>query len=322
MRELEELYQQSWPELQRQAWTVRRSHHEPKVVFAVPGPKRYEGRYYTNREDAFVQISVTGTACALKCAHCNSHLLKSMLPVESELDLISLGQRLLEVGTKGVLISGGADSHGRVPLKDFLSGIEYLKQIGLKVIVHSGLIDPETAAGLKKAGVDQVLLDVIGDERTIREVYHLAKTPEDYRRSLYVLREVGLPVVPHIVAGLYFGNWEGELDALAAVTSCRPEAVVIVVLNPLPGTEMAGVVPPFPEAVGKLVAAARVANPTIPLMFGCAVPPRPAKDLYQEAALMAGVNGVAYPTDTIVEKAQQLGLDTWFSELCCSLSWP
>lgn len=320
LKMLEELYQEPWPQLARQAWEIREKHFFPEIIFSVPGIRRYEGEFYTNRDDAFVQISVTGQACALKCAHCNGSLLKSMIPVKDGQDLINLGNRLLRRNTQGVLISGGSDSQGRVPLKPFLEGIKFLKEAGLKVIVHSGLIDEETAAGLKDAGADQVLLDIIGHRDTIRQVYHLAKEPADYFRSLSILKEVGLSAVPHIVAGLHYGQWRGELESLAAISNIRPAAIVIVVLTPMKGTEMADVVPLPVETVGKLAAVARIVNPATPLMLGCALPPRPAKERYQEAALNAGVNGIAYPTDQVVRKAREQGLSVSFQELCCSLA--
>lgn len=317
---LAQLYREPWPHLARQAWEIRAGNFPPEIVFSVPGLRRYEGEFYTNRDDAFVQISITGQACALKCAHCNGSLLKSMVPVKDGRELSNLGQELLRRKTQGVLISGGSDLQGRVPLQPFLGGIKLLKDAGLKVIVHSGLIDEETAAGLKEACVDQVLLDIIGCRETIRQVYHLAKEPADYFRSLAILKEAGLPTVPHIVAGLHYGQWGGELEALAAISNLRPAGIVIVVLTPLKGTEMEGVAPLPVEAVGKLAAVARIVNPATPVMLGCALPPRPAKEHYQEAALQAGVNGIAYPTDQVVRKAREQGLSVSFQELCCSLS--
>ena len=44
-----------------------------------------------------------------------------------------------------------------------------------------------------------MLFDVLGDEGTIHEVLHLDRTPEDYAKTLSLLREVGVPVAPHVV---------------------------------------------------------------------------------------------------------------------------
>jgi uncharacterized radical SAM superfamily protein len=80
-------------------------------------------------------------------------------------------------GARGILVSGGAKQNGEVPLEKFIPSIRKMKEKDreFKVIVHTGLIRKEIAKGLKGAGIDQILLDVIGDEDTIREVYHLNK---------------------------------------------------------------------------------------------------------------------------------------------------
>ncbi len=63
----------------------------------------------------------------------------------------------------------------RFPWKDSSHRLKVLKEKNpqFKVIVHTGLIRREIAEELKEAGVDQILIDVIGDEDTIHEVYHL-----------------------------------------------------------------------------------------------------------------------------------------------------
>ena len=44
------------------------------------------------------------------------------------------------------------------------------EELGLPVLVHTGLVHPSTAKGLAWAGVDCVMLDIIGHADTIREV--------------------------------------------------------------------------------------------------------------------------------------------------------
>jgi uncharacterized radical SAM superfamily protein len=94
-------------------------------------------------------------------------------------------------GAHGILVSGGADQNGEVPLEKFIPPIKTLKENDpqFRVIVHTGLIRRETANKLKEAGVDQILIDVIGDDDTIREVYHLNKRVEDYEETLWMLKD-------------------------------------------------------------------------------------------------------------------------------------
>jgi len=46
------------------------------------------------------------------------------------------------------------------------------EDLGMKVIVHCGLVSPELAAGLAACGADGVMLDVVGADETLRDVYH------------------------------------------------------------------------------------------------------------------------------------------------------
>ena len=50
----------------------------------------------------------------------------------------------------------------------------------LQVLVHTGLVDATRAWALKQAGVDVAMLDIIGDEDTIRDVYHLDRPVADF----------------------------------------------------------------------------------------------------------------------------------------------
>ncbi|MBC7228072.1 MAG: radical SAM protein [Thermoflexales bacterium] len=319
MSETEFLFRQPWEDLQAAAWAIRQQHHPPVILFAVPGVKRYETEDYRNTAHRFASISLTGEQCALQCEHCRGELLKGMIPATTPSALLALGRRLVEQGCEGVLISGGADRNGAVPLKPYLEAIARLKEWGLRVVVHTGLPDRETALGLKAAGVDQVLFDFVGDAATLREVLHLDRSPEDYADALALLREAGIPVAPHIVIGLHFGQLRGELAALEAVSRIGADVLVLVVLRPLPRTPMADFPGVDPEAVGRLVAVARLLNPTTPLALGCARPAGPAAVEMEERALLAGVNRIAYPNPATIRQASERRLDFSFVESCCTL---
>jgi len=243
-----------------------------------------------------------------------------MLPAPTPDDLLTLGQRLVERGCEGVLISGGANADGTVPLKPHLPAIARLKEWGLRVLVHTGLLDRETAKGLKAASVDQVLFDVVGDAATIQQVFHLNRSPADYAEVLALLRDLEIPVAPHVVIGLHFGRLRGELAALEMIGRYGANVIVLVVLRPLPHTPMAGLPGVEPEAVGRLAAVARLLNPTIPLTLGCARPAGHAKIEIERWAVLAGINSIAYPDPATVRLARKLGLRTSFVESCCTLA--
>lgn len=302
----------------QEAWEIRQR-FKPEIWFSAPGAKHYENRYYSNHNHSFVNLSVTGEACACRCDHCNGKLLQSMVGTPTPLEMRRVVDQLLDKGCRGILVSGGANSHGEVPLLPFVDSIAYASQKGLKVLVHSGIINRETAAGLKSAGVDQVLLDVIGDQDTIHQVYHLNQKPEDYLRAMLFCREAELNIAPHIVIGLHYGQIRGEMKALEMIREAQPETIVLVILTPSCGTAMEGVQSPNLAEVGKVIAKARIINPNIPITLGCARPSGQYKRQVENLAVDCGVNGIAYPDEAAVIYAQSKGLQTMFTEECCSL---
>lgn len=305
-------------ELLEEAWELRMEHFGMGLRAAAPSQKTYVSEEFCNSCDSFVDISVTGAECGLDCDHCGGVLLESMRHVREPGELRELGAELAAKGAEGILLSGGADEAGRVPLDRFLPVVPELRDHGLTVIAHTGLVEDGDAAALAGAGVDQVLLDVIGDRDTIREVYHLEREPRDYRDSLRRLRDAGLTVAPHVVAGLHGGEFRGEFEALRMVTEAGSDVIVIVVLSPLPGTAFEDVEPPGPEAVARLVAAARILNPETPLSLGCARPAATKGEL-DRLAVEAGVTTLTYPSEAGVERARERGLDVAFDGRCCTV---
>jgi uncharacterized radical SAM superfamily protein len=305
--------------LLNEAWRMRWRFFDNILLFAAPGAKNYENEYYSNNRGKFVTISVTGKECALKCEHCQMKLLATMLHCLTPSELLSKAENLHTNGCRGILLSGGADSEGAVPLDPFLNVIGIIKSWGLKVIVHTGLAKEDTIIGLKEAGVDQVLFDVIGDPQTIREVYHLEKEPEDYYNLLNLCLKYGLEAAPHIVIGLHFGKLRGEIDALKMISGMHVKRIVLVVITPLAGTPMAKIVPPSVEDCARLIAVTRLTNPESDLCLGCARPAGNQRHLLEQYALNAGVNGIAYPSPETIILAKEMGLEVQFSDQCCTL---
>ncbi len=320
MTDIETLYRLPLEELLEHAWALRRAHFPPLLDLAVPGAKRYQMEGFRNRPYRFAAISLTGGSCSLGCEHCRGQLLKSMYAAPTGPELRRVADDLVARGCQGVLLSGGADRRGQVPLRDHMQAIGYLKEMGLKVIVHTGLADEATARELSAVAVDQVLVDVIGDEDTIRQVYHLDRKPEDYGAALAVLKEAGLAMAPHVVIGLHFGRIRGELSALEIIAAADPEALVLVVLNPLAGTPMVDSRPPSAEAVGRLLAVARILVPGRRISLGCARPAGPGKVAMEHLAISAGINALAYPSASSLAHARSRSLETVWREMCCSLA--
>ena len=308
-------------ELLAEAWRVRGQNFGPVLGVSAPSPRVYVTQSFRNRKGRFANLSVTATGCALQCEHCRGKLLEDMIPVPTPEALLRTGAALRKRGCRGVLVSGGSVLEGFVPLLPFAVAIGRLRKMGLKVIAHTGLIDRGTSEALRDAGVMQVLVDVMGDGRTIREVYHMRRRPGDFRRTLLMMRDVGLNLAPHVLLGLYFGRMRGEYRALGYVTEASPQAIVVISITRIPETPMADVVPPAPQQVARFLSIARLLNPETPLLLGCMRQSGPQKPILERLAVDAGVNAIAYPLDRTMEHARSRGLRPAFTEDCCSLMW-
>ena len=301
---------------------LRQQNFGNTVEFYAPGLKRWQTReWQPEKNNRFLPISVTGSACALQCDHCQSKVLEGMITVP-EGGIFELARRLQTQGTDGVLVSGGSKTNGEVPLSPHLEGLRRIKEeLGMRVIVHSGVVAPELAVELAGALVDGVMLDIIGADETVEEVYHLNRTTADFERSLESLTGQDLNVIPHIVLGLHYGRLVGEWRALEMIARYPVSALILVVLSPLVGTPMADIAPPPLEEVSRFFAHARQEMPRTPINLGCGRPMGTMKIALDKSAVDNGLNGIAYPAAGIVEYAQSCGLQPRYFEYCCSLTW-
>jgi hypothetical protein len=279
----------------------------------------YSTKYYRSSPTDFPTISITGKGCALNCKHCGGLILETMYPVKSSEELFKLCVQLKEEGAQGCLVSGGCLPNGSVPVEKFIDGIKKVKRdLGLTVLVHTGIISKSTAQALKEAKVNSALIDIIGSNETIREIYKLNVTVDDYANSLKALQESGIPFVPHVIVGLHYGKLKGELHALKMIRNYKPSALVTIVFMPIHGTEMEKVEPPSPSSVAKVVAVARSMFPKTPLVLGCMRPKGRYRIETDTMAIKAGVDAIAFPAEEAVRFAENQGMGLSFSSLCCS----
>ena len=114
-----------------------------------------------DRPTATRPVSLTGRWCGLRCAHCNGRYLEHMQPIW-ELD---------GIGAESLLISGGCDPRGRVPIDGHLEALVRLRS-GRRMNWHLGFIEEPDLARIIDL-IDVVSFDVVGDAETAREVYGL-----------------------------------------------------------------------------------------------------------------------------------------------------
>jgi len=281
------------------------------ITFYKPGMIKINGI-----SGKYPVISVTGDHCALQCDHCRGDLLKYMNLATTAENLVDKCIRIYEQKNHGVLISGGCDQFGRLPWDRFIPAIWKIKEkTGLYISVHSGLLDYHTAAELKSAGVDQALIDVIGDDETYRSVYHVPFGISRIISTLEALQKAELETVPHIVCGLFYGKIKGEDKAIEIISRFNVrQAAIVSVMNI---SKAANFKLPSAKSIADIIAKARIALPDVSLSLGCAR--ERGNRIIETMAIDAGINKMALPSDEAVEHAEKHGLAINYQNTCCSV---
>tara|TARA_B100000945_G_scaffold112663_1_gene89252 strand:- start:372 stop:1358 length:987 start_codon:yes stop_codon:yes gene_type:complete len=303
---------------------IRRRYFPDTIRFHNPGLRRHQtSEISCQQTQEFVSISLTGTRCALDCKHCGTSVLRGMKDLSrSSKNLFELCSELSRSGTRGILISGGCDRYGRVPILPHIPDlIRARRELGITIRVHPGLPDEETAKGLAELDIDGAMVDIIGNNNTIRDVYHLNAKTEDYDAVMARLNRHDVPLVPHIILGLHFGKMLGEWKALEMTAKHRIKLLVLVILMPLNGTQMQNVSPPSLQEIGAFFNTARKALPQTEIMLGCARPLGKIKIDVDRLAIESGLNGIAFPAEGTLSYARQHGLEPEIINACCGVNW-
>jgi uncharacterized radical SAM superfamily protein len=265
----------------------------------------------------FPAVSITGADCGLDCAHCSGKYLAGMTPATDPDGLWSFALHLAERGGTGLLVSGGCDAEGRVPVEPFLQVVERIgRELALKVNIHVGLCDEAFARRLVAAKPYVVSIDIIGSDETIQEVFGLDKGAGDYWKSYESLLGAGLNVVPHITIGLRGGLDSGELVALEKLGEIKPDKLVLNILVPTRGTAFEGRAADPVRAL-EIVKAARRMLPETSILLGC-MRPRGWVD-FEVAAAGAGISGIVNPSREALEKLKASGKAIERRNICCAV---
>src|SRR5512136_584539 len=94
------------------------------------------------------------------------------------------------------------------------------------------------------------------------------------------------------------------------ISGLKPAGLVIVVLTPTKNTPMAGLRPPSPLEVVRLIAQARLMMPETPISLGCERPRN-----------REGITRMAVWSEEAIDDARALGLDLRCQKTCCSVGF-
>ena len=303
---------------------LERQQHAPAPVrFHVPGFKSCSLDSAPGcGKESWPAISITGGDCKLQCDHCKGKILVPMIPARTAEDLWRVVNEKIALGAAGMLLTGGSNHRNEVEYDPYYPTLRRIKSAfpDFRIALHTALVEQDAARRMEDAAIDTAMMDVIGAQDTITQVYHLKRSVADFERTLETLTATRMQIVPHIVIGLHYGKMLGEWNALAMLQRHTPGAVVLVVAMPFYAPPQRPFTTPDSRAVGHFFRAARHALPDIPLLLGCARPPGRAKLEIESYAIMAGLNGLAHPSEGMVELASRLGRPMHVSPTCCSIS--
>ena len=292
------------------------------IRFSTPTFKAYSSCELQGcGKNSFPAFSVTAAGCALMCDHCQAKILEPMIAATSpEMLEAKVRAMIATQDLQGFLLSGGSTRRNEIRYERYLPVVERLKREfpHLRVAVHSALLDEPRARAMASAGVDTVMMDVIGAQETIRDVYHLERSVDDFEATLAALCATSMEVVPHIVVGLHYGRILGEPRALDIVSRHRVHSLVLVVIMPFyakPGTFAT----PATSDIGEVFLQARNALSDRQVLLGCARPPGMHRRVTDAYAVMAGLDGIAFPADGTLAVAHAIGREAEQEHACCSV---
>jgi uncharacterized radical SAM superfamily protein len=281
----------------KRAMGIKNSNFGNKIEFSYPNET--------------LAISTTNDSCNLNCAHCNGHYLKNMIPIDD------YHTKIESKNISSLLLSGGCSFEGDVPINRHLDTIKQFKEKGYKLNAHLGLMSKETIETVCQY-IDIVSFDLVFDKDTIKEVYKIDKTKDDYIRVYESIKE-NTEVAPHICIGLKGGEIKGEYEIINYLSENPPKKVTFIVLIPTKNTEYENVSPPDLDKVADVLCEARINLPNTEINLGCMRPRGQYRKELDELALMCGVNKIVLPSRSAKNKAIEMNMNTLETKECCVL---
>jgi lipoyl synthase len=291
------------------------------IALHTPGFKHYVSSEIATRRTPWPSVSITGGRCSLQCDHCKAKILEPMIAALTPQALWRVANEQLAQGARGMLLTGGSNHRDEVEYGPFLATIRRIKDAfpAFRIAAHTALVDRSMAQALAQAGIDVAMLDIIGAQDTVQQVYHLRRPVEHFERALEHLVATPMKVVPHIVLGLHYGRLLGEWHALEIIARHRPCALVLVVAMPFYAPAHRAFGTPGSSDIGSFFLDARAALAGTPVLLGCARPAGRARMEVDAYAVMAGLAGIAHPAEGVVELATRIGREVSVRASCCSI---
>jgi len=244
--------------------------------------------FYPNKT---LTISLTGEFCDRHCLHCDGVYLKGMTPKEVAVKKLEEGDYL------SVLVSGGFNEEGKIPITQNINLLKRIKKLKKRVVIHPGFLSLNEIKKVKPF-VDAASFDFIYDDDLIKRVYHLPYTGKDFRKEYLLLRR-NFKTYPHIIVGLDEGKIKGEFEIIDVLAEIKPSLIVFLVIIPTRGTAFQDIKPPEVDEVYKVFESARRKLRLTKLYLGCMRPKGKYRDELDVMAYEVGFTGFVNPSQPL-----------------------
>ncbi len=266
----------------------------------------------------FPTISITGENCELNCDYCQGRFLSGMSSIIDPQELLEYSIDLDSNGGRGILLSGGYNKKGYLPIEPFLGAISEIKdRTDLFVSVHSGLVSSDLARRLGESRVDAVYFDFLTDKYIIKDIIGLDRDGQDYIDSLEDLKEDIPFIAPHMLLGLSQSGLETEKKSLQALANYDIKSLVFLIIMP-PKKDNTHYSIPLISEIRKFITKARLKFPKTDISLGCMRPRGEIGKNIEETAIKAGVDQIAMLSESARKTAREKGLEVERADACCA----
>ncbi len=280
------LYRKPLNDLLFEAHSVHRRHFDP------------------NRVQLSKLLNIKTGGCAEDCGYCSQSAHHSTgLAASKLMDVEKVVAEAREARERGATryCMGAAWRNPKPRDMDALvEMVGAVKALGLETCMTLGMLDPEQAERLGRAGLDYYNHNIDTSERYYPRVTS-TRTYADRLETLENVRQAGMKVCCGGILGM--GEEEGDrIDMLVTLANLPvpPESVPINMLIPIPGTPLEGSAPIAGIEFVRIVALARIMMPTSHVRLSAG---RSAmSDEMQALCFFAGANSI-FVGDTLLTAA-------------------
>ncbi|MDO7977644.1 radical SAM protein [Oceanotoga teriensis] len=257
-------------------------------------------------------ISLTGDYCYLNCSHCNKHYLKNMKTIK---DI----EALVKQGYKSFLLSGGMNNKLEIPINIHKNELRKLKEkYDLKYNAHFGFMNEENIIDIKDI-IDTASIDIIGNKKTLEEVYHIKNYEESFKTIENIIK-YEIPIKPHITIGLYKGQIYHEIEALEKLEKYIEyfDRIIFLVLIPTKGSKYENNLIPKIDEVLNIIKIAKKMYDDKKIILGCMHPKGTyRKDLQKN--LIPYLDGLVQPLKETEILIKNMNYKINYKYECCAL---